>query len=206
MKTQEIIYPKRFKSLINGEIMDFHNISSAVVVKGSHYAEGELVFGLIPHTNTNTWVELLNEESELETLKQQVLELQNKVAELSEASEASKTSERNHNIKSWTPKGGEWYIELDGSVHSKPKNLYKEDELKYFGVIYSTKEQAEWASIQMRKFNRLLCYVAEHQENLHHSIIDSLNEGSSSVAIYIDTYNSVKESLNSKIKSKEVVL
>lgn len=60
-------------------------------------------------------------------------------------------------IKQWEPQGGTWYI----TTHGKVINARSAPNTKLFGVEYKTEEQAEWASKQMRKFNRLLCYVAE---------------------------------------------
>ena len=52
--------------------------------------------------------------------------------------------------KKWSPIGGEWFIGCDDSVHNYPsRNDYKVFERP-------TKEQAERALVEMRKFNRLL--------------------------------------------------
>jgi hypothetical protein len=62
-------------------------------------------------------------------------------------------------IKQWEPQGGEWHLSGCGEVIE-----FNRMNLDYtsFGHNYPTKEQAEWARDQMRRFNRLLAYVAEH--------------------------------------------
>jgi len=55
----------------------------------------------------------------------------------------------------WQPIGGEWFIGCDDSVHNYPsRNDYKVFERP-------TKEQAELAAVEMRKFNRLLAFRDE---------------------------------------------
>ena len=52
----------------------------------------------------------------------------------------------------WQPKGGDWYIVNGGGV----VKLATSSESKEFGSERATKEQAERACVEMRKFNRLL--------------------------------------------------
>lgn len=52
----------------------------------------------------------------------------------------------------WQPKGGDWYIVNGGGV----VKLATSSESREFGSERATKEQAERASVEMRRFNRLL--------------------------------------------------
>ena len=57
----------------------------------------------------------------------------------------------------WEPKGGCYYVGIDGGVSAGTPN-YKCAE---FGIERKTREAAERAAIEMRKFNRLLAYRDE---------------------------------------------
>jgi hypothetical protein len=59
----------------------------------------------------------------------------------------------------WEPKGGEYYIEIDGCVN---KSLNSTHCARMFGIERETEEQAEHAVEWMRKFNRLMCWVEEN--------------------------------------------
>ena len=52
----------------------------------------------------------------------------------------------------WQPKGGDWYIGHGGEVFG----LGTTSEAREFGTERGTKEQAERAAVEMRRFNRLL--------------------------------------------------
>ena len=52
----------------------------------------------------------------------------------------------------WQPKGGDWYIVNGGGV----VKLATSSESRGFGSERATKEQAERACVEMRRFNRLL--------------------------------------------------
>jgi hypothetical protein len=60
-------------------------------------------------------------------------------------------------VKLWEPAGGLWFIDADGVVDSGPPDI----EFSRFGAERPTKELAERASAEMRKFNRLLAYRDE---------------------------------------------
>jgi len=52
----------------------------------------------------------------------------------------------------WEPKGGDWRIGIEGDVFEFANN----EIYYYFGTSRKTKKQAERASVEMRRFNRLL--------------------------------------------------
>jgi hypothetical protein len=52
----------------------------------------------------------------------------------------------------WQPKGGDWYIGYAGEIFG----LETTGEAREFGTERQTKEQAQRASVEMRRFNRLL--------------------------------------------------
>lgn len=80
----------------------------------------------------------------MDSLQKELQELKAKVAEL----ESRIVSEH---VK-WQPKGGDWAIDIDGGIMESVS-----DELIIsFGVVRQTKEQAERAAVEMRRFNRLL--------------------------------------------------
>ena len=121
--------------------------------------------------------------TELQKLEQQVAELQATIGRMKEPEP----------IKQWEPQGGEYKCYGDGSVDKTQKT--KND----FGATYKTKEQAEWARDHMRRFNRLLAYVAE-------------NSITPSTRYFIDEYPTVKmdkqcfDSLTKGLKDNTVVL
>jgi len=72
-------------------------------------------------------------------------------ADIKKAEEVLKQLQAEYDaLKKWSPVGGEWFIGCDDSVHNYPsRNDYKVFERP-------TKEQAERAAVEMRRFNRLL--------------------------------------------------
>lgn len=130
--------------------------------------------------------------TELETLKQQVTEMQVTIERMEQEAEP----------KQWEPRHGRYIIGLDGEVTNRDST----QNYWGFGVSYRIKEQAEWAAKQMRSFNRLLCYVAEHTDGIPEDI--EIETGWREEFIMITAYlDAVKRrDLNTKIKSGEVVL
>lgn len=93
----------------------------------------------------------------LQELKEQLVQLQTTIEEYEKT--LCQPAELN---QPWEPQGGEWHVFSDGDVtdldtHSLIHRL--------FGTLYKTKTQAEWARDHMRRFNRLLAYVAEFDVN-----------------------------------------
>jgi len=58
--------------------------------------------------------------------------------------------------KKWEPRGGDWFVGDSGEIDEK-----WQDEICEFGNERDTREQAEKAAIEMRRFNRLLAYRDE---------------------------------------------
>jgi hypothetical protein len=77
-------------------------------------------------------------------LQKELQELKAKVADLESRSVAEPVK--------WQPKGGYFQIYCDGDVVSVDSFSHK----KEFGTKRITKEQAERAAVEMRRFNRLL--------------------------------------------------
>ena len=80
-------------------------------------------------------------------LQKELQELKAKVADLE-----SRISDKP--VAKWQPTGGDFFIQSNGKmskVVGGSDNLHKE-----FGVERQTKEQAERAAVEMRRFNRLL--------------------------------------------------
>lgn len=59
--------------------------------------------------------------------------------------------------KQWDPEGGDYSVDPDGSVLSGGSS----ENYRKFGAERKTREAAERAAIEMRKFNRLLAYRDE---------------------------------------------
>lgn len=59
--------------------------------------------------------------------------------------------------KQWEPEGGRYFICASGNVANEESTT----ECKIFGTERKTREAAERAAIEMRKFNRLLAYRDE---------------------------------------------
>ena len=76
-------------------------------------------------------------KKEIADLKVRIQELENQIAE----------------PKKWSPVGGHWWIRIIGDVVCNGASTHYSRE---FGAERSTKEQAERAAIEMRRFNRLL--------------------------------------------------
>jgi hypothetical protein len=80
-------------------------------------------------------------------LQKELIALKAKVADLE-----SRILFPNEPVAKWQPKGGHWAIDIDGGIMESVS-----DELIIsFGVVRQTKEQAERAAVEMRRFNRLL--------------------------------------------------
>lgn len=77
-------------------------------------------------------------QKELQALKAKVAELESRIVA--------------EPVAKWQPKGGDWRIGIEGDVFEFANN-----EIYYhFGTARKTKEQAQRASVEMRRFNRLL--------------------------------------------------
>ena len=77
-------------------------------------------------------------QKELQELKAKVIELESRIVA--------------EHVANWEPKGGNWWIDEGGEVvegHTSSPSLE-------FGSERATQAQAERASIEMRRFNRLL--------------------------------------------------
>ena len=79
-------------------------------------------------------------------LQKELQELKEKVADLE-----SRILFPNEPVK-WQPKGGYWQVDCEGDVIAVDSFSHQ----KEFGTKRITKEQAERAAVEMRKFNRLL--------------------------------------------------
>lgn len=83
----------------------------------------------------------------MDNLQKELQELKAKVADLE-----SRILFPNEPVAKWQPKGGDWLIDAEGLVvKARVSWLSKE-----FGTVRQTKEQAERAAVEMRRFNRLL--------------------------------------------------
>ena len=60
--------------------------------------------------------------------------------------------------KQWEPEGGDFFIAPDGQIIGGGESSYN---YRHFGSERKTREAAERAAIEMRKFNRLLAYRDE---------------------------------------------
>ncbi len=75
------------------------------------------------------------------------------------------------------------------------------------GLHNNTEAQAKWASRQMRKFNRLLCYLNEHTDNILEDIAISVDSKfAGGVSISMNPTWIFRKKLDNKIKSGEVEL
>jgi len=81
----------------------------------------------------------------MNNLQKELQELKAKVAEL-ESRIVAKPA-----VKKWEPKGGDFFVGA-GEVYK----FYTSDKARIFGAERETKEQAERAAVEMRRFNRLL--------------------------------------------------
>lgn len=79
-------------------------------------------------------------------LQKELRDLKAKVAEL-EARIAAKPA-----VKKWTLEGGIFFVNAGGSVSMYDSRVFT----KEFGLERKTREQAERAAVEMRRFNRLL--------------------------------------------------
>ena len=79
---------------------------------------------------------------EYNEIKARVLELENRLSKLNVSTEQVK----------WQPKGGNFWVSTDGEVEHADSSY----GTSLFGTERQTKEQAERASVEMRRFNRLL--------------------------------------------------
>jgi hypothetical protein len=85
-------------------------------------------------------------------LKKQLETTENTIKALQEHAESLRSMLEKETPKKWSPVGGGWWIDITGSVDMGKSN----NEIKQFGIERPTKEQAERAAVEMRKFNRLL--------------------------------------------------
>ena len=77
-------------------------------------------------------------QKELQELKAKVTDLETRIAA--------------EPVAKWQPKGGYWQVDCEGDVVAVDSFSHQ----KEFGTKRITKEQAERAAVEMRRFNRLL--------------------------------------------------
>jgi hypothetical protein len=89
----------------------------------------------------------------------EIQQLRKTIADALERLEELELAQATNNAPAkWGPKGGDYYIEIDGCVnHSTTINSSRE-----FGIERETEEQAGRAAEWMRKFNRLMCWFEEN--------------------------------------------
>ena len=80
-------------------------------------------------------------------LQKELQELKAKIADLE-----SRILFPDEPVAKWQPKGGYWQVDCEGNVVAVDSFSHQ----KEFGTKRITREQAERASIEMRRFNRLL--------------------------------------------------
>ena len=85
-------------------------------------------------------------QKELQDLKAKVAELEARIVAEPEKKWKSKPA------KKWEPKGGASWVNGTGEIIPS----FSEDNARLFGTERETKEQAERAAVEMRRFNRLL--------------------------------------------------
>jgi hypothetical protein len=83
-------------------------------------------------------------QKELQALKEKVAELESRILFPNEP------------VAKWKPKGGCYYVTMDGEIDEDGVDEDDEDVGVSFGVRRKPQAQAERASIEMRRFNRLL--------------------------------------------------
>jgi len=79
-------------------------------------------------------------QKELQALKAKVAELESRILFPNEP------------VAKWQPEGGDWWIDAEGEVVEVDTSGASKD----FGTERQTKQQAKRASVEMRRFNRLL--------------------------------------------------
>ena len=85
-------------------------------------------------------------------LKKQLETTETTIKALQDYAESLRSMLEKEAPKKWSPVGGTWHIDTNGIFcKSIPTKNCRE-----FGTERSTKEQAERAAVEMRKFNRLL--------------------------------------------------
>lgn len=108
----------------------------------------------------------MNSIEQLEALKKQVIELQEKLNKLTWKDK-------------WDPKGGGFTIVFTGNVFE----YGSDDDSRLFGTERETKELAEKAAVKMRQFNRLLAYHDEFCPDYE------FKEGNDNYFIYLSSTN-----------------
>ena len=132
-------------------------------------------------------------------LQKELQELKAKVADLE-----SRILFPNEPVAKWKPKGGDWVIDIDGCIMESVS-----DELIIsFGVVRQAKEQAQRASVEMRRFNRLLALRDElcgdevvnwNDHNYKHYVYFSHSRGK-----WFPEFNDDYESINPYFTNREL--
>ena len=78
---------------------------------------------------------------------------------LQQAQDALEHLENNPPVGQWKPKG-KWFVADSGTTFEAHNNEHRQD----FGNSFLTMQQAQKASPQMRRHNKLLAYVAEFDD------------------------------------------
>lgn len=148
-------------------------------------------------------------KNKIAELEATAAELQKQIAELKEQEAAKKTV--------WNPKGGRFFIKPYGAVGEADTS----DNYANFGTERDTREAAEKAAVEMRKFNRLLAYRDEFAPGYKFKRAESncfvlLHAGSNQYEIAANDFwnvpgvvympESVAKELAAKLNSGEVVL
>lgn len=107
---------------------------------------------------------------EYNEIKARILAFEKQLLELSKPSEST---------KKWEPKGGNFYVGTGGSVSMFDSRVFT----KEFGMERQTREQAERAAIEMRRFNRLL---ALRDELCGDDVLDLYSDSKKYCLFYVD--------------------
>jgi len=88
----------------------------------------------------------------IEFLIKQIEATEKTIKSLQEHAESLRSMLEKETPKKWSPVGGDFFINVDGSVEEGDT----EREMRLFGLERPTQQQAERAAVEMRRFNRLL--------------------------------------------------
>ena len=100
--------------------------------------------------------------------------LENRVTELERRTQCGGGSTLT--VRKWQPKGGDWWVDAEGQVVEVETSGASKD----FGTERQTKQQAERASIEMRRFNRLLAL----RDELCGDAVDDLEENKETYFVF----------------------
>lgn len=92
-------------------------------------------------------------------IQQQIQDNIRKIAELQATNSTLQSIIDKAELEHWEPEDGNYFVDCAGEVSEREFNYLENQEPREFGIVRTSNKQAKWAAANMRRFNRLSCFM-----------------------------------------------